>query len=161
MRVRPEVVFQLLSEAFDKSLVDRTAIVKNGRICFECDIATITLEPSADGYQWELLYKAKETMFNKNIFPHTDDEYTIPDSLYNWNVRLSFTRIDPMMRMIYGGEKSCSAGTFDILNRNYSDALREGTISRDGNTLTFYSGFNSQKARRYLLRLNRTTMRQS
>lgn len=144
MRIRPEAVMQVLSDAFDESLLNRTMIVKNGCISFECDIATITLDPGAEGYHWELSYKAKEAMFNKNISAHPDDAYSIPETLYNGNVCLSFTRIHPMMRMIHGNDHSPSVGTFDVLNRHYSDAVRKGTIIQEGNALTFSSGFCSQ-----------------
>lgn len=147
MRIRPEAVFQLLSDAFDESLMNHAATVKDGCIHFDCDVATITLDPGEDGHHWELLYKAKEAMFNKDISPHSDDAYSIPETLYDGNVKLSFTRITPMMQLIYGSEKKPSLGTFDVLNHRYSDALREKKIIRDGNTLTFSSGFRSQSGK--------------
>lgn len=144
MRIRPEAVFQMLSDAFDESLLNRTMAVDNGCLRFECDFATITLDPGADGYRWELRYRAKETMFNKNIAAHSDDVYSVPETLYNGNVCLSFTRLQPMMRMIHGGDREPSVGTFDVLNRHYSNAIREGTIIQERNALTFRSGFHSQ-----------------
>ena len=143
MRVRPETVFQHLSNAFDESLLQRTVIVKDGCIHFDCDIATITLDPGEDGLSWKLLYNAKEKMFNRDFSPHPDDAYTIPETLYGGSVKLSFVRIEPMMRMISEDNPLPSVGVFDLLNRRYSRALSEGAIIRVGNVLTFDSGFNS------------------
>ena len=144
MRIRPENVFQDLSDAFDKSLLQHTIIVKDGCIHFDCDIATITLDPGKDGHSWKLLYNAKEEMFNRDFSPHPDDAYTIPETLYNDNVKLSFVRIEPLVRMVWGEGHSPSVGVFDILNRHYCEALRKETILRVGNMLTFYSGLSSQ-----------------
>lgn len=143
MRIRPEAVFQLLSDAFDKSLLEHTVTVKDGCIHFECDIATITLDPGEDGLHWKLLYQAKEEMFSRDFSPHPDEAYTIPESLYDGNVKLSFTRIEPLMRMISNPVHSPSVGTFDALNRYYSNALREKTIIQTGKELTFHCGFYS------------------
>lgn len=148
MRIRPEAVFQLLSNAFEESLLNRTAVIENGCILFECDIATITLDSDEYGYRWELKYKAKEAMFNKNILSHSDDAYSVPESLYNGDVQLSFARLEPMMRMICGSHQSPSVGTFDVLNRHYRDALCNGRIIREGNALTFPSGFHSQNSKK-------------
>lgn len=143
MRIRPEAVFQIISDAFDKSLLERTVTIKDGCIHFECDIATITLDPGEDGLHWKLLYHAKEEMFNRDFSPHPDEAYTIPKSLYDGNVKLSFTRIEPLMRMISKDNISPSVGIFDVLDRHYSKALREGTIIQKGNELTFNPGFYS------------------
>lgn len=82
MRIRPEAVFKLLSDAFDESLVNRTVVVKDGCISFDSRIAMVMLDPGEDGHSWGLTYRAKEAMFNKSIAPHAKEAYTIPETLF-------------------------------------------------------------------------------
>ena len=134
MRIRPEAVFKLLSDAFDENLANRTMVAEEGCLRFESDIATITLDPGERGLSWELKYKAKEAMYNKAISGHPKEAFTIPNNLFG-NVILSFKAIQPLIVLIEEDIQP-SVGVLDILNRDYCRALSEETIISDMNNMT-------------------------
>jgi len=135
MRIRPEAVFQLLSDAFDESLANRTMVAEDGCLRFESDIATITLDPGEKGLSWELKYKAKEAMYNKAISRHPKEAFTIPNDLFNGTVMLPIKSLHRLIALVEEDIQP-SIGLLDTLNRYYCRALSEETIISDTNNLT-------------------------
>ena len=146
MRIRPEAVLQIVSDAFDESLVKRTVIVEDGCLRFETDIATIVLDPGEDGLTWGLRYKAKAAMINTNLSPHPKKLFVIPDDLFCGDVMFPSKQLNTLMKLIgYNGQYS--VGTMDVLNHDYRDALITKRLACDKETLSlrFKTRYRTQK----------------
>lgn len=137
MRTRPEAVLQLLSDAFDESLTNHALAAEDGCLCFESNIATITLDPGEDGLSWELKYKANEAMYCKNICRHPNEVFhVVPGSLFSCNVVLPYKSFHCLTALTENLGESPSVELFDILDQHYLCALREKTFTFDANELT-------------------------
>ena len=103
MRIRPEAVFQIISDAFDASIRNGSVIADSDSLYFEADIASFTLTRKGDEkIAWHLAYKAKEPMINKEIFPHQKGVFVVPEGMIN-NVHFPFAVLRKLNQMITGG----------------------------------------------------------
>lgn len=137
MRVRPEAVFQMLSDAFDESLSNGTMLVEDGCLRFECEVAAITLDPGEDGRSWELKRKGKEAMYCADICRHPKNVFHIvPGNLSGSNVMFPHKSIDCLVTLAVGLDESSPAELVKLLNLDYHRALRERTFAYDGSELT-------------------------
>lgn len=145
MRIRPEAVLQLLSDAFDERLVKRAIVVENGCIHFEADIATVTLIPGDNGLPpWELKYTAKIPMLNKAILPHPKEAFTIPQTLFDGDVLFPHKQLRLLMMLVTGNDELPTDDWLDVLNHDYCKALNDGTMICEENVLVFKTQFETQ-----------------
>lgn len=145
MRIRPEAVCQMLSVAFDESIKNRTLTVENGCLRFEADIATVTLVPGDSGLPpWELKYRAKEGMIEKDIAAHPKDSFSTPMTLLAGNVLFPDTQIHTLMKLATSEEKLLPEMWLDTLNQAYCKALAEGSLMHEEDTLTFQTSFKTR-----------------
>ncbi len=145
MRIRPEAVFQILSAAFDESIKNHTLTIENGCLRFEADIATVTLVPGDSGLPpWELKYRAKEAMIEKNIAAHPKDSFSIPTTLFNGDVLFPDVQMHALMELAASEETLLPEMCLDALNQAYCKALNEGSLMHEEGALTFKTTFRTR-----------------
>ena len=145
MRIRPEAVFQMLSAVFDESIKNHTLTVENGCLRFEADIATVTLVPSESGFPpWELKYRAKEAMIEKNITAHPKESFSTPMTLFNGDVLFPDVQMHALMELAASEENLLPELCREALNQAYCKALNEGTLMHEEGALTFKTAFKTR-----------------
>lgn len=149
MRIRPEAVLGMLGDAFDESLVNGTVSVEDGHLRFECEFASITLDPGEDGLSWELCYKAKPAMYCENICAHPREVFAVPESLSNGSTFFPVKVLESLIALAEDLSGPPSVELPDKLDRDYRRARRENTYTYDGETmtLTFKTQFWTQDDR--------------
>lgn len=78
MRMRPETMFQLLSDALDESVQAGTLHTDDKGLHFETCFASVTLTPSSAATEWNMSYKTKEAMLTVPALPHSIDVFSVP-----------------------------------------------------------------------------------
>jgi len=71
----------------------------------------------------------------------------IPDDLFGKNIRLSFTSIYPLVKLVEGKEGRPSVGWFDALNSDYHKALIANAVISSEGFLIFKTRFRTQNGR--------------
>ena len=128
MRVRPEEVFQLISDAFDRCVREASMIEDEDGLHFETDIAAFTLVPcEGESYLWELQYKAKEAMINWNLASHPKEVYTVPAGFGN-HVLIPSKEIDRLRDIVEGCEQMTNEEIYDHLDAAYKIARIKGKL---------------------------------
>lgn len=144
MRIRPEAVFQIISDAFDTSIRDNTLTSDAGGLHFEADIAAFTLTHSEEGaFAWQLSYKAKEPMINKAILPHTKEEFTIPERLDN-GIGFPFFLLRKLNQLITGDDEILPEELADQLITAYQSAWEKGEVERRNYSVKFNTSLKAQ-----------------
>ena len=137
MRIRPEAVFQIISDAFDTSIRNGSVIADSDSLYFEADIASFTLTRKGDEkINWHLVYKAKEPMINKEIFPHPKGVFVVPEGMIN-NVHFPFAVLRELNQVITGVDEVLPEELLDQLIGAYQLAYKMGDVAPGSDVVKF------------------------
>ena len=140
MRMRPETMFQLLDDAFDKSIKTKTPCSLNEGLHFETDFAWISLCRRPDSSGWDISYKAKEAMVSIPILPHPKSAFTIPDIS---DILLPNGILNQLNQLTNAQADLSQEQLADQVLHGYQTSVEAGAIIQDENTITFYTGLNA------------------
>lgn len=139
MRIRPEAVFDRLSEAYDKSMRENTLRSDEAGIHFETDFASITLLPQGENTRRIVQYKAKATMMNSNCLPHPKELYVWPERLEN-HVFFPEQVIFDLNALITGKRDRPPNEWLEQIMNSYRVAYERGELVLEGDCLWFDTG---------------------
>ncbi len=144
MRIRPEEVFQLVSDAFDCGIREESITEDKEGLHFEADIASFTLIPCDSGsYPRELNYKAKKPMINCEIVSHPKEAFTVPEGFGN-HVFVPSKEVDRLRDIVEGFGAMTNEDIFNHLDAAYKTARAKGKLQVGEESIRFDSLLESR-----------------
>lgn len=142
MRMRPEAVFDRLSEAYKKSVQESSLCSDEEGLHFETDFAFITLVAQEEKAYWGITYNPKEDMMNCACLPHPKELFVWPEQLEN-NVFFPEKVLLGLGELLTGNCELPARGSLEQLMNGYRVTRAQGMVQKEGECLWFDTGLKS------------------
>ena len=139
MRVRPELIFRILSDAFDTALKQKTLRKDEGEIRFETDFAEIELIPTGEPHEprmHTMIFKPKEAMLTVPVTAHPKEVFSVPDRMEN-NIGISNVSLNLIEELLGSKKNWPTQNILETLVSSYRKAWEDGTLQYDGEKIIF------------------------